>query len=150
MNVLNSLSGKCLFLFYYLFFRFFFFFGFVFQLRVVLMPFHFAWLSLILWIYVKLLLMWSWKCVITWEHHYTDCMYPLPLVGELDLRPMQVMSFLRICWQPSLCRWGASDTGARTGAGCEVGLPLCPVAVTVLLEWGLIPHCWSRSPGDWT
>lgn len=34
-------------------------------------------------------------------------------------------------------------------AGCEVGLPLYSVAVTILLGVGLLPSCWSRSPEGW-
>ena len=41
---------------------------------------------------------------------------------------------------------GARDWGVRAGARCEVGLPLCSVAITTYSGWGLILSCWSRSP----
>lgn len=31
-------------------------------------------------------------------------------------------------------------------AGCEMGLPLCSMAVTALSGQGLLPSCWVRSP----
>ena len=46
-----------------------------------------------------------------WEHSYTDCMCPMPLVGEPDLTWMKVMFFLRVCWQLSL--------GSRVGLEME-------------------------------
>ena len=39
--------------------------------------------------------------VLIWKHFYTDCVCSVPLVAELDLSCMQVMSFLRVCWQLS-------------------------------------------------
>lgn len=38
------------------------------------------------------------------------------------------------------------DAGARTRAGCEVGVLLFSVAITVLLGQGLFSSCWSRGP----
>lgn len=35
---------------------------------------------------------------------------------------------------------------ATACAGCGAGPPLCFVAVTALLEVGLFPSCWSKSP----
>ena len=41
---------------------------------------------------------------------------------------------------------GAGDRVARVGTDFGAGLPLCSVAVTILLGAGQIPSCWSRSP----
>lgn len=58
------------------------------------------------------------------EHSCTDCICLISLVRELDLIWMQVMSFLRVCWQLSPGRGEAGDRGARAGTGCEARLPL--------------------------
>lgn len=39
---------------------------------------------------------------------------------------------------------GAGDKGARAGASCEVGFPLCSVAVTVLSGVGLDPRLMEQ------
>ena len=72
-----------------------------------------------------------------WECPCTDCMCPIPLVEELDLIWMQVMSFLRVCWQLSPGRGEARDRGARAGAGCEARLPLWSVTNTALMGMGV-------------
>ena len=64
------------------------------------------------------------------EHPYTDCV--CPMVRELDMTWLHVTTF-KVSWQPSpWCGSGAGDRGARVGSGCEVGIPLCSVAVTAL------------------
>ena len=75
------------------------------------------------------------------ECAYARLICPSPLVGGLDLMT-PAMFFLRLSWQPS--PWWGRDGGARAGASCEVGLPLCLVSVTALSGQGLIPSCWSR------
>ena len=41
---------------------------------------------------------------------------------------------------------GAGDEGARAGIGCEVGLPLCSVAITPLLWLGPDPRLLEQEP----
>ena len=69
------------------------------------------------------------------ECAHTDLICP-SLVGGLDLMPL-AMFFLRLSWQPS--PWWGRDGGARAGASCAVGPPLCLVSVTALSGQGLIP-----------
>ena len=60
-----------------------------------------------------------------WEHHYTNCVYPVRLVEKLDMICMQITSFLRVYWWlPLWYRVWLEMEGARF----ELGLSLCSVA----------------------
>lgn len=39
--------------------------------------------------------------------------------------------------------------GFKACGVCEVGFPLCSVAVTPCQVWGLLPSCWNRSAEDY-
>lgn len=41
------------------------------------------------------------------------------------------------------------DEGTRARVRCDLTLPVCLVAVTMLSQAGLVPSCWSRSPDCW-
>ena len=41
------------------------------------------------------------------------------------------------------------DEGTRARVRCDLMLPVCLVAVTMLSQAGLVPSCWSRSPDCW-
>ena len=67
-----------------------------------------------------------------WNHFYTDCVCPVRLVWELDLMWTQVTSFLSALATITWVMGVAGDRAARAGGECEMGLPLCSVAVTTL------------------
>lgn len=66
-------------------------------------------------------------------------MCPMPLTGELDL--MWVSHTFPQGMLAAIIFVGveAGSAGARAGAGCEVGLPLCSVAPDALLGMGSGP-----------
>ena len=80
------------------------------------------------------------------EHLYTDCMCPVPKVGELDLMWMQDTVFLMVLAAITLVGARAGDGVARAGTGCEEGLPFCSVAVTALSGAWSDPKLLKQKP----
>ena len=68
-----------------------------------------------------------------WEHPCVDCVYHcLGWESWIEVKPSHIFPQGFLAAIP-LVGGGVVDIGARTGAVCEVGLPLCSVAVTALL-----------------
>lgn len=78
----------------------------------------------------------------------TGCVCLMPLVGGLDLLWIQVMSFLRVCWQLSpwwgVWGWRWERLGWIQG---KVGLALCSLAITALFGVESDPKLLKQKPG---
>ena len=81
-----------------------------------------------------------------WEHPYVDC---VPSVSGartgFHVDTSHIFS-QRVLATITLIGGVTGAGGARACARCEVGLPLCSVAVTTLSGVGSAPSCWSGSP----
>ena len=85
-----------------------------------------------------------------WEHPYVDC---LPSVSGVRTGFHADTSHIfsqGVLATITLIRGVTGAVGARDCARCEVGLPLCSVAVTTLSGVGSAPSCWSESPEGWS
>ena len=75
------------------------------------------------------------ECVLMWECPYTVCVCPVALVGEragFDVNTSHIFP-QGVLVVVILVGGGIGDGGARAGPRCELGLPLCLMAVTALL-----------------
>ena len=74
------------------------------------------------------------------------CVFPMALVGELDLNWAQVVSSPWVLASITLVKGRGRNWGAKARAKCELGLLLCSVAITILLVAGSGPKCSGRNP----
>lgn len=75
------------------------------------------------------------------EHPYTDCVCPMPLVGEKDLTWNQITSFFRVCCQ--LSPW--EEVGLEI-EGLELDLSVTQEFPSAYWGQDLILSFWSTSP----
>ena len=144
INALNSLSSK---LFHYLFLSGVFSCSFTWnKFLCLLILLNFLCLYEISW---NSYLLWSSNGVLEWLCPYAVCLYPVALVGELDLiwawitpSPTGVLAAI------TLVGGGARDGGDKARARCKLELLLFSVTNTPLLWAGLGPklltHCLLR------
>lgn len=132
MNALNSLPGKL-----FISVLWFIFSGFSPAFFwVVLLPFHLICLifSASMNLGETVTLLQFWRGDLMWEHSYTDCLCPVPLMRELDLMWRQVTSFLRMLAAITLVGGGMEGQELMPGMGWDFPL----------VQWLSLP-CWGQS-----